>query len=65
MTRKQDNSGSKAGAKARKKLKLKKATLKDLESSGSSKVRGGVAIRTITYPCCATLGCPSNLCIKQ
>jgi hypothetical protein len=52
-------SSSTAAAKSRKKPKLKKATLKDLQSSGSSKVRGGGAIRTLTYPCCqGTIGCP-------
>ena len=54
MTRKPVNSGSKAGAKSRKKPKLKRTTLKDLESSGSSKVRGGVAGARFT----PTIGCP-------
>jgi hypothetical protein len=59
MTRKQGGSRSKAGAKSRKKLKLKKATLKDLDSSKSSKVRGGFGTPTLTCVLACTGRCPT------
>jgi hypothetical protein len=61
VTKKRGTSGSKAGAKARKKLKLKKATLKDLDSSKSSKVRGGFGTPTLTCVLACTGRCQSVL----
>ena len=56
MTNIEKTARDKGPAKAKKKLQINKETLKDLNATGSAKVKGGQARTTVTEQ---DSGCPS------